>query len=133
MTLATDRFVTVPGLVTVVVTVMAAVPGTPSLVAVIVTEPALRPLTRPVEETVATAALEPAQVTTLRVSVLSVAALVVALCCTVCPATRLAVVGVTLTDVAAGGGGGGAAVTVMAAVPGTPSLIAVIVTEPALR
>src|SRR2546430_1043189 len=46
------------------VTVMAAVPLFPSLAAVIVAEPAATPLTKPLAETVAMAALLVAQVTT---------------------------------------------------------------------
>jgi len=46
------------------VTVMAAVPLFPSLAAVIVAEPAATPLTNPLAETVAMAALLVAQVTT---------------------------------------------------------------------
>jgi len=45
------------------VTVMADVPLCPSLVAVIVAEPAATPVTKPLAETVATAALLVAQVT----------------------------------------------------------------------
>ena len=63
VTPTTARFVTVPGLLTGAVTVLAAVPATPSLVAVIVAVPAATPVTRPLAETVATVLLLVVQVT----------------------------------------------------------------------
>lgn len=55
---ATARSVTLPGLVVASETAIVAVPVTPSLFAVIVTVPAARPVTSPLSETLATAALE---------------------------------------------------------------------------
>src|SRR5205807_6977078 len=67
-------------------TVMPAVPLCPSLVAVIVAEPAAPPLTSPVPLTVATDVLLLAQVTTRPASGLPLASFGVAVSCTVCPA-----------------------------------------------
>src|ERR1041384_3775229 len=106
------------------VTVMAAVPFLPSLVAVIVAEPATLPVTRPVELTVATAVLLLAQVTTRPVSVLPAESFVTTDSCCVLPTLMLADAGLTVT-VATGTG-----VTVVAAVPLLPALVAVIVAEP---
>jgi hypothetical protein len=113
------------------VTVMAAVPLFPSLVAVIVADPAATPVTSPVEETVAAPALEVVHVTARPVSTVPPASRSVACSCVVCPACTLAEDGATVTVATGGGGGGGAAVTVIAAVPLWPSLVAVIVAEPA--
>ena len=63
MTLGAARSDTVPGSAAAAVTVTALVPLCPSLVAVIVTEPAATPLTAPLALTVATPALLLAQVT----------------------------------------------------------------------
>src|SRR5690348_14207708 len=79
------------------VTVIAAVPLCPSLVAVIVAEPAAPPLTKP-PLTVATAALFVAHVITRPLSGLPLASLGVAANCTVCPTWTLAVAGLTVTD-----------------------------------
>ncbi len=108
-----------------IVTVTVAVPLLPSLVAVIVAEPAVTPVTRPPLLTVATAVLLLAQVTTRPVSVLPAASLVTAESCWVEPVLMLAVAGLTVTEAT------GTIVTVMAAVPLLPSLVAVIVAEPA--
>src|SRR6266480_3452548 len=80
------------------VTLAAAVPLCPSLVAVIVAEPAATPVTRPLPFTLATAALLLAHVTTRPVSVLPGESLVTALNCRVAPTGTLAVVGLTVTD-----------------------------------
>jgi len=81
------------------VTVTAAVPLCASLVAVIVTgPPTATPVTSPVDETVATAALPVVQVTTRPVSTFLAASLVVAASCTVAPALTVAVAGLTVTD-----------------------------------
>ena len=107
------------------VTVMAAVPLFPSLVAVTVTgPPAPLPVTSPFASTLATAALPLCQVIVRPVSGLPTASCGVALSCTVAPTTMLAVGGATAT-VATGMG-----VTVTAAVPLFPSLVAVMVTGP---
>ncbi len=106
-------------------TVTAAVPLWPSLVAVIVTgPPADTPVTIPLAFTVASAVLPEAQVITRPVSTFPLASFVVAVSCTVPPATTDAGLGVTVTVDT------GTAVTVTAAVPLWPSLVAVIVTGP---
>src|SRR5256885_72131 len=107
------------------VTVMVAVPLFPSLVAVIVAVPAPLAVTNPVRLTVATVVSLDDQVTARPESGLPLASLGVAVSCTVCPTWPLADDGVTVTEAT------GTLVTVIAAVPLFPSLIAVIVAEPA--
>jgi hypothetical protein len=97
----------------------------PSLVAVIVAEPAATPVTTPLDDTVATPVLELDHVTARPVSTLLLASRVVAVSCVVCPTLTLAEAGATLTDAT------GTSVTVTVAVPLFPSLVAVIVAEPA--
>src|SRR5881397_4285703 len=80
------------------VTVMVAVPLLPSLVAMIVAEPAAAPVTRPLLLTVATAPLLVVQLTARPDSGLPLASLGVAVSCVVRPVDRLADAGVTLTD-----------------------------------
>src|SRR5437660_4930369 len=109
-------------------TVMAAVPLCPSLVAVVVAGPATRPVTSPLAVTVAAAVFELPHVTVRPVSGMPFASLGVAVSCTVWPIYRVAEAG--LTDTEATGAGAG---TVIAAVPLCPSLVAVIVAEPAAR
>jgi len=104
---------------------MADVPLCPSLVAVIVAVPATTPLTRPLPFTVATDVLLLDHVTTRPVRGLPLASFGVAVSCTVWPAATLAVAGLTVTDAT------GTLVTVIAAVPVFPSLVAVIVADPA--
>ena len=119
--------VTVTVAVAAATTVTVAVPVCPSLVAVIVVLPAVVPaVTTPVLDTVATAVLLDVQVTVRPVSVVPFASFVVAVNCTVAvwPAVSVAVDGETVT-VATGGG-----LTVIAAVPVLPSLVAVIVAVP---
>src|SRR5438552_1604766 len=106
------------------VTVMAAVPLFPSLVALIVMEPGVTPLTRPLVLTVATAVLELDHVTVRPESGFPPASLGVPVSCTVWPACTDAEGGVTPTDAT------GTGVTVIAEVPLFPSLVAVIVAEP---
>src|SRR5205807_155899 len=107
------------------VTVTADVPLFPSLVAVIVAEPAAALLTRPLADTVATAAVPVAQVTTRPLSAVPCASFGVAVSCVVAPTGRPAAAGLTVTEAT------GTLVTVMADVPLCPSLVAVIVAEPA--
>ncbi len=83
VTPATARLLTVPGFVTVAVTVIAAWPLWPSLVAVIVAEPADTAVTRPLPLTVATAVLPLAHVTTRPASGFPPASLGVAVSCAV--------------------------------------------------
>ena len=90
--------------------VMAAVPLWPSLVAVIVAEPAATPETRPVALTFATAVLLLDQDTVRPDNGLPFASLGVAVNCTVPPTGTLAVAGLTLTE--ATGTGGTAPLTV---------------------
>src|SRR3989442_5387207 len=107
---------------------MADVPLTVSDVAVIVAAPVVTPLTSPLPVTVATAGLLDAQLTVRPVRVLPFASLRVAVSWTVWPVGREAGAGVTVPD--ATGAGGGGAVTVIAAVPLFPSLVAVSVAAP---
>src|SRR5437588_2812954 len=106
------------------VTVMAAVPLFPSLVALIVMEPGVTPLTRPLVLTVATAVLELDHVTVRPESGFPPASLGVPVSCTVWPACTDAEGGVTSTVAT------GTFVTVTDEVPLFPSLVAVIVAEP---
>src|SRR5437667_369293 len=110
----------VPG----VVTVTVEVPLCPSLVAVIVAEPAVTPLTSPLPFTVATDVLLLTHVTTRPLSGLPFASFGVAVSCTVCPATTLAGDGLTVTVAT------GTLVTVTTDVPLFPSDVAVIVADP---
>src|SRR5207244_11879642 len=89
------------------VTVTPADPLTVSLVAVILTcwASARTPVTSPVPETVATAGLLLAHVTTRSVSTLPLASFTVAASRTVSPTVRLDVLGATATDATAGCGG----------------------------
>src|SRR2546425_7353374 len=107
------------------VTVTVDVPLCPSLVAVILAEPAVTPLTSPLPFTVAADVLSLAHVTTRPVSGLPLASFGVAVSCTVCPTCTLAGDGLTVTEAT------GTCTTVMADAPLCPSLVAVIVAEPA--
>src|SRR2546429_1248119 len=80
------------------VTVTADVPLCPSLVAVIVAEPATTQLTRPLEFTVATDVLLLDQVIVRPVSGLPLTSFGSAVSCSVWPACTLAGAGVTVTD-----------------------------------
>src|SRR3989454_3573443 len=106
-------------------TVAAAVPLCPSLVAVIVAAPAATPVTSPVEDTVATAGVPDAQVTDRPESTLPAASFRVVVSCTVAPTSTTAVAGLTVTDAT------GTIATVTLAVPLCPSLVAVIIADPA--
>src|SRR2546422_2630569 len=107
------------------VTVMADAPLFPSLVAVIVAVPAVFPVTSPLALTVATVALLLAQLTVRPDSRLPLASLGVAVSCTVWPTCTDAVAGFTVTEAT------GTVLTVIVAEPLCPSLVAVIVDEPA--
>src|SRR2546427_5736822 len=107
------------------VTVMADAPLFPSLVAVIVAVPAVFPVTSPLALTVATVALLLAQLTVRPDSRLPLASLGVAVSCTVWPTCTDAVAGFTVTEAT------GTVLTVIVAVPLCPSVVAVIVDEPA--
>src|SRR5688572_12750280 len=104
---------------------MAEVPFLPSLVAVIVADPAAIAVTRPLPLTVATVELLLAHVTTRPVSVLPAESLVTAESCCVAPIERVALGGLTDTEAT------GTFVTVIAEVPFLPSLVAVIIADPA--
>ena len=112
------------------VTVAVEVALFPSLVAVMMAEPAATPVTTPtvtcpLAVTVATAALLVAQVTSRPLNGLPLASCGVAVSWTACPTAALTVAGLRLTDAT------GTTLTVTAALPVTPSLVAVIVTAPA--
>src|SRR6266581_7241145 len=107
------------------VTVMAAVPLCPSLMAVIVAEPATTPLTSPLLLTVATAVLLLDHAIVRPDSGLPAASFGVAVSWSALPAGTLAEAGLTVTDAT------GTCTTVMADVPLCPSLVAVIVAVPA--
>src|SRR5256885_15287429 len=92
-----------------------------------VAEPVVMPLTRPLELTVATDVLLLAQVIVRPESVLPFASLGVAVSWTVCPAVTEADAGLTVTDAT----GRGTVLTARAAEPPCPSLVAVIVADPA--
>src|SRR5947208_1656453 len=104
---------------------MADVPLCPSLVAVIVAEPAATPVTNPLAETVAAAALLVAQVTTRPLRAVPFASFGVAVNWVVVPTVTVAAAGLNVTEAT------GTLVTVRADVPLCPSLVAVIVAEPA--
>src|ERR1700686_3726350 len=106
------------------VTVMAAVPPWPSLAAVMVASPGAMPVTRPLPATVATLGLLEVHVTTRPLNGLPFPSLGVAVSCVVCPRITLADAGLMVTDAT------GTGVTVMAAVPLWPSLVAVMVAAP---
>src|SRR5207245_2465125 len=106
------------------VTVMAALPLCPSLVAVMVAEPAVTPVTNPLPFTVAMDPLPLAQTIVRPVNTLPDPSLVVAVSCAVWPACTLADAGLTVTVAT------GTLETEMTAVPVRPSLVAVIVAEP---
>ena len=80
------------------VTVTVAVPLFPSLVAVIVAEPAARPVTNPLALTVARPELLLAHVTTRPLRAAPVESTGVAVSSTVCPTIVLADAGLTLTE-----------------------------------
>jgi hypothetical protein len=107
------------------VTLIVAVPLCPSLVAVIVAAPAATPVTRPLADTVATAGALLAQVTTRPVRALPAESFGVAASWAVPPIEMLDDAGLTPTEAT------GTTVTLTAAVPFFPSLVAVIVAEPA--
>ena len=105
--------------------VTVLVPLFPSLVAVIVADPAATAVTRPPAETVATAGALLDHVMTRPLSTLPAESFVVALSCAVPPTTTLAVAGATVTVAT------GTTVTVIDELPDFPSLVAVIVAAPA--
>src|SRR3989441_339168 len=105
-------------------TVTLDVPLWPSLVAVIVVEPVVTPVTSPLALTVATAPFELVHATARPFSGLPFASFGVAVSWIVPPVGMLADAGVTATDAT------GTFATVTAAVPLFPSLVAVMVAEP---
>src|SRR6266566_1612822 len=119
-----DAGLTVTAATGTIVTVVTAVPLLPSLVAVIVAEPAATPVTKPLLVTVATAGLLLAQVTTRPASELPAESFVTAESCCVAPTAMLADVGLTVTEAT------GTLATVMVALLLLPSLVAVTVAEP---
>src|SRR5436309_8251272 len=109
------------------VMVIEEVPVCPSLVAVMIADPAAAAVTTPLPLTVATDAFELDQLTTRPESVLPLASLSVAASCSVWPTWTVAEAGVTATEAT------GTFDTVMEEVPLCPSLVAVTVVEPAAR
>src|SRR2546425_7826922 len=107
------------------VTVIAAVPFFPSLVAVMVAGPAVTPATSPLPLTVATPVLLLTQLIVRPGSGVPFASFGVAGSCTVAPCWTLADAGLTPTEATA------TLDTVMAEVPLCPSLVAVLVADPA--
>src|SRR5216117_1413033 len=90
----------------VAVTVTAAVPLFSPLLAVMVTEPTVTPVTSPLAETVATAGSLLLQLKVCPARVLPAASVAIPTSCAVSPTARLAVLGVTAT-VATGAGAAG--------------------------
>src|SRR5438093_4059984 len=80
------------------VTVIAALPLRPSLVAVIVAEPSAAPVTSPVADTLTTSGAPLAHVTARPTNGLPLASLGVAVSCTVPPTATPALAGVTSTE-----------------------------------
>src|SRR2546422_7909660 len=107
------------------VAVIAAVAVALSHAAVMVAVPAATAVTSPVPFTVATPPLLLVHVTVRPTRTFPFASLGVAVSCVVCPTIKLAVVGLTVTEDT------GTLLTVTVAVPLCPSLVAVIVAEPA--
>src|SRR2546422_8095146 len=105
-------------------TVTVAVPLFPSLVTVIVADPAATPVTSPVADTVAMAGFALVHVIARPVRTLPAASLGVAVSCAVLPTKTFVVAGLTATEAT------GTVDTVTAAVPLWPSLVAVIVAAP---
>jgi len=83
------------------VTLIAALPLAPSLVAVIVVEPGATPLTNPLLETVATAGLSFSHLTARPVTKVPAASLSVTVSCIVCPTGRAPDDGDTSTEATA--------------------------------
>src|SRR2546427_3222208 len=108
-----------------VVTVIAAVPLCPSLVAVMTAEPAARPVTSPLLLTDATDGVALDQLTARPVSALPLASFGVAANCCAWPTWTVAEAGGRGTDAT------GTFVTVIEEVPLCPSLVAVIIADPA--
>src|SRR2546427_10843075 len=106
-------------------TVIADVAVLPALVAVIVAAPAARPVTRPLALTVAAVVLLLVHVTTRPVSVVPAESRVTAESCCVPPTATFADAGLTLTVAT------GTVLPVMLALACFPSLVAVMVAEPA--
>src|SRR3989440_11129514 len=105
-------------------TVIADVPLCPSLVAVIVADPAATPVTSPLPLTVAAAVLLLCQVTVRPASVLPFASLGVAVSCTVPPTGTVADAGATVTHAT------GACTTLPADAQLLPRLVAGIDADP---
>jgi hypothetical protein len=108
------------------VTVTVALPVFPSLVAMMFAVPTATAVTTPAEDTVATVVLSELHVTARPVSVAPFASSVVAVACEVPTAVIELGTRATVTDAT------GTGVTVMAEVPLLPSLVAVIVADPAV-
>src|SRR6266550_3313014 len=108
VTLAILRSITVPGVATAGVTVTAALPVIPPLVALIVAVPAATPVANPLPVTPATVASLDVHTTACPVSTLPAESSRVAVSCEVPPAAMLVADGLTTTaatDPVVGGGG----------------------------
>jgi hypothetical protein len=105
-------------------TPIAALAFTPSTVAVMVADPVLTPVTRPVDDTVATVGLELCHITTRSVATVLVESTTFVESWTVPPAAICALDGNTFTDDT------GTLVTVKSVAPVTPSVDALIVAVP---
>src|SRR2546426_1172176 len=105
-------------------TVTVAVPLFPSLVAVIVADPAATPVTTPVADTVAMAGFALVHVIARPVSTLPAASLGVAVSCAVLPTKTFVVAGLTATEAT------GAVGTLTAPVPLWPPPLAALVARP---
>ncbi len=114
VTPATARSATVPGFVTGAVTLIAAVPLWPSLVAVIIALPATTPVTSPLPLTLATAGLLVDQAVARPERTFPAESSVIAVSGAAAPTSMLTVAGVTVTEAT------GAGVTVTVAVSETP-------------
>ncbi len=98
VTLATLRSVTVPGAVTAGVTVIAALPVIPPLVALIVADPAVAPVVNPLPVTFATAGSLDVQATACPVTSLPAASVSVAVSCETPPSAMLVDEGLTVME-----------------------------------
>jgi hypothetical protein len=118
------------------VTVTVAEPLLPPLLAVMVAVPAATAVTRPLDDTVAIAVLELAQVNVTPLIVVPFWSFAVAASCALAPGSRLTVAGVTAMVVRTGAGGATLTVEdalgeVLADGPDVAPLLAVMAAEPA--
>src|SRR3954468_10032567 len=103
----------------------------PSLVATMLAVPAATAVTVPVELTVAAAALELDQLIVRPERTFPLASFRTAVACVEAPTPMLPEATLTVTEATGTGGGGGVEVTVRLTPPLFPSLVALIVADPA--